>query len=61
MNIHTQWVAEAAKCSLEEAVKIQDVIDSQWLIERWSEATNAKIKRAVKLAQFYIANNYSWE
>jgi hypothetical protein len=51
MNGHTQWIIEAAGCSVAEALKIQDVIENEWLIEKWSRATDREIKRAVKQAQ----------
>jgi hypothetical protein len=51
MNGHTQWIMEAAGCSVAEAREIQDVIENEWLIEKWSRATDREIKRAVKQAQ----------
>jgi hypothetical protein len=51
MNGYTQWIMEAAGCSVAEAREIQDVIENEWLIEKWSRATDREIKRAVKQAQ----------
>lgn len=61
MNLHTTWIMELAKVNETTALDIQNVIDNEWLIDRWSEASNAKIRKAIKLAQTYIANGYSWE
>jgi hypothetical protein len=51
MNAHTQWIRDEAGCSVEEALELQEIINSQWLIERWSEATSRQIRLAVKTAQ----------
>jgi hypothetical protein len=51
MNAHTQWIRDEAGCSVEEALELQEIINSEWLIERWSEATTRQIRLAVKTAQ----------
>lgn len=48
MNGHTQWVKEAAGfCSDAEALELQDIIECEWLIEKWSRATTREIRIAV--------------
>lgn len=51
MNGHTQWIMEEAGCSVAEALKLQDIIESEWLIEKWSRATTREIRIAVRQAQ----------
>ena len=51
MNVHTQWIRDEAGCSVDEALELQDIIQSEWLIEKWSNATARQIKQAVKFAQ----------
>ena len=51
MNVHTQWIRDEAGCSVDEALELQDIIQSEWLIEKWSNATARQIKQAVKSAQ----------
>jgi hypothetical protein len=55
MNAHTQWVKEEAGCSTAEALELQDVIECEWLIEKWSRATTREIRVAVKQAQAILA------
>ena len=61
MNWHTTSIMELAKVDQTTARQIQEVIDNNWLVDRWSEATNAQIRKAIKLAQMFIANGNSWE
>lgn len=56
VNIHTQWVREEASCSTQEAIALTDIINSEWLIEKWSCATTREIRRAVKQAQAILAD-----
>lgn len=51
MNVHTQWIRDEAGCSVDEALELQDIIESEWLLERWSSASARQIKLAVKTAQ----------
>jgi hypothetical protein len=44
----------------ETAQEIEDVINSQWLLD-WSECTTREFKAAVKIAAAFIANGKSWE
>jgi len=48
MNADTKFIAETLKVTLEEALKIQNFIDDNALID-WSEDSNAKILRMAKL------------
>lgn len=60
MNQDTHYIASYAKVSIEEALKIQNTINNENLID-WSEASKAKTNRIIKLAQALIANGNSWE
>ena len=51
MNVHTQWIRDEAGCSVEEALELQEIIQNEWLLERWSSATTRQIRLAVKTAQ----------
>jgi uncharacterized protein YPO0396 len=55
-----QDIMQIAKVTEAEAKTIVDVIDREWLVD-WSECTNAQFKKAIKLAQSFIANGMSWE
>jgi len=55
-----QDTMQIAKVTEAEAKVIVDVIDREWLVD-WSECTNAQFKKAIKLAQSFIANGMSWE
>ena len=57
-NIET--IACIAKVSTEEARVLESLIDAQYLVD-WSEASVAKIRRAIKDIKFFIANGHSWE
>jgi hypothetical protein len=47
MNADTRFIAETLKITLEEALKIQNFIDDEALID-WSEDSHAKIARIAK-------------
>lgn len=47
MNADTKFIAATLKVTLEEALKIQNFIDDNALID-WSEDSNAKIARVAK-------------
>ena len=51
MNIYTRMISEIAQCSIDEARKLQDIIESEWIIEHWSRATERQLKSAVRTAQ----------
>jgi hypothetical protein len=48
MNADTRFIAEKLNITLEEALKIQNFLDDNALID-WSEDSNAKILRMAKL------------
>ena len=48
MNADTSFIAEKLNITLEEALKIQNFLDDNALID-WSEDSNAKILRMAKL------------
>jgi len=60
MSKRIENLASLLKVSVEEATIIEDVLDRQHLVD-WSEDSNAKIRKASKLAQEFIANGMSWE
>lgn len=60
-NYYTHEVAKLGKLDLETALVIQDVIENEWLVESWGKATDGQIRKAIKLAQAFIANGNSWE
>jgi hypothetical protein len=47
MNADTRFIAETLKITLEDALKIQNFIDDEALID-WSEDSQAKIARIAK-------------
>lgn len=47
MNADTKFIAETLKITLEEALKIQNFIDDEALID-WSEDSASKIARIAK-------------
>jgi hypothetical protein len=49
-----------AKVSQAQAVELEEVIMNEDLLD-WSECTTAQFKRAIKLAQSFIAHGKSWE
>jgi len=51
MNIYTRMIAEIAQSSIDEARELQDIIESEWIIEHWSRTTERQLKSAVKTAQ----------
>lgn len=55
-----QDIVKTAKVSVAEATLIEDVIGKEWLLD-WSECSTAQFKKAIKLAQQFIANGMSWE
>lgn len=60
-NYYTHEVARIGKLDLQTALIIQDVIESEWLVESWGKSTDGQIRKAIKLAQAFIANGKSWE
>lgn len=60
-NYYTHEVAKLGKLDLETALMIQDVIENEWLVENWGKATDGQIRKAIKLAQAFVANGNSWE
>jgi hypothetical protein len=53
-------IMKAMKVNKDEAVRIHDVVDNEGLLD-WSEGTATQYKTAFRLAQQFIANDYSWE
>jgi hypothetical protein len=47
MNQDTKFIAETLKISLDEALKIQNFIDDEALID-WSEDSHAKVARIAR-------------
>jgi hypothetical protein len=47
MNGWTKDIAAVLNVSLEDALKVQDYIDNNWLID-WSEVSDVKFNRVVK-------------
>jgi hypothetical protein len=47
MNGMTKKIAEQLNISLQDALKIQDYIDNNWLLD-WSECSQRKFKSTVK-------------
>jgi len=48
MNGVTKDIAELLKISLDEALKIQDYIDDNWLLD-WSECSERKFRSTARL------------
>ena len=59
-NYYTHEVAKLGKFDLETALVIQDVIENEMLIDSWGKASDYQIRKAIKLAQVFIANGNSW-
>ena len=55
-----QDIMATAKVSQAEAVELQEVIMNEDLLD-WSECTTAQFKKAINLAQTFIAHGKSWE
>jgi hypothetical protein len=55
-----QDIMETAKVTESDAFQIEQVIMSEQLLD-WSECTTAQFKKAIKIAQMFIANGLSWE
>jgi hypothetical protein len=47
MNSQTKDIAALLKVSLNDALKVQDYIDDNWLLD-WSEASQRKINKVVR-------------
>tara|TARA_S200002703_G_scaffold146216_1_gene141097 strand:+ start:309 stop:491 length:183 start_codon:yes stop_codon:yes gene_type:complete len=60
MNGRTTEIQKIAGVNLEQALDIQETIDSEGLLD-WSEATAREIVKATYIAQAFIANGRSWE
>jgi hypothetical protein len=60
-NYYTHEVAKLGKFDLETALVIQDVIENEMLIDSWGKSSDYQIRKAIKLAQVFIANGNSWE
>ena len=60
MNGTTIEIQKIAGVNLEQALDIQETIDSEALLD-WSEATAREIVKATYIAQAFIANGRSWE
>lgn len=60
MNGNTYEIARLAKVDIEQAKVIHQVIDQEWLVD-WSEDSTAKVRRAIKEAQAFIAAGFTWE
>ena len=60
-NFYTHEVARLGKFDLETALVIQDVIEREWLVPTLAKASDYQIRKAIKLAQVFIANGNSWE
>jgi hypothetical protein len=50
MKAYITLIAKALKITEEEATKVQNFMDENWMIDRWSSATKAEINRAARLA-----------
>lgn len=59
-NFYTHEIARLGKFDLETALIIQDVIESEWLVPSLAKASDYAIRKAIKLAQVFIANGNSW-
>ena len=59
MNHSTTYIAKFAKVSIDEALKIQETIDNEYLVD-WSEDTATRINNKIKLAMALMANG-GWE
>jgi hypothetical protein len=55
-----QDIMKTAKVSESQAVELEQVLMSEALLD-WSECTTAQFRKAIKLAQMFIANGKSWE
>ena len=55
-----QDIMKTAKVSESQAVELEQVLMSEALLD-WSECSQAQFKKAIKLAQMFIANGKSWE
>jgi hypothetical protein len=51
---------KTAKVSESEAVQLEQVLMTEALLD-WSECTTTQFKKAIKLAQQFIANGKSWD
>jgi hypothetical protein len=60
-NFYTHEVAKLGKFDIETALVIQDVIENEMLIDSWGKSSDYQIRKAIKLAQVFIANGNSWE
>lgn len=47
MNANTRQIATLLKVTLDEALKVQDYIDSNWLLN-WSECSERKFRATVR-------------
>lgn len=47
MNGMTKQIAEQLNVSLQDALKVQDYIDNNWLLD-WSEDSKRKINNTIK-------------
>lgn len=47
MNSNTKEIASLLKVSLEDAFKVQEYIDNNWLLD-WSDASQRKINSTVR-------------
>ncbi|MBE0568845.1 MAG: hypothetical protein IH577_04130 [Deltaproteobacteria bacterium] len=50
MTAITKRIMDLLKVSEAEALRIRATMDDNWLIEHYSEATNAELNRAIRLA-----------
>jgi hypothetical protein len=55
-----QDIMAIAKVSQEHATELEQVIMNEDLLD-WSECTTSQFKFAIKQAQMFIENGYSWE
>jgi len=61
INFYTYEIAKLGKLNTIDAIIVQEVIESQWLVASLAKASDAQIRKAIKLAQAFIANGNSWE
>jgi DNA polymerase III gamma/tau subunit len=60
-NFFIETITKLGKCNEAEAKELLEVIDTQALVQSWSNGTNRDFKIAINYARMYINNGYSWE
>jgi hypothetical protein len=55
MNASTNEIARILKVSLQDALRVQDYIDNNWLLD-WSECSKAKFNSVVRQVWAKLSN-----